>query len=89
MIEQSLEALDWQDVVALLNQELCSEMTVEYVSHSPFSENLNEAQRRYAVVQEIWELMDQGEDVPVSGLVDMRNAIGAKQKVGISIYQMT
>ena len=73
MIEEKERiVLDWNGVLNAVGEECTLRLTGEFLSQNPLAESVEEARRRFAIVKEIWHLLDEGEDVPLFGLPDFR-----------------
>ena len=73
MIEEKERiVLDWNEVLNAVGEECTLRLTGEFLSQNPLAESVEEARRRFAIVKEIWHLLDEGEDVPLFGLPDFR-----------------
>ena len=73
--EKERKVLDWNGVLTKVGEECILRTTWEFLAKNPLASSIEEAQRRFAVVKEIWQLLDEGEDIPIFGMPDFREDI--------------
>lgn len=73
--EKERKVLDWNAVLTKVGDECVLRATWEFLAKNPLATSIEEAKIRFAVVNEIWQLLDEGEDIPLFGMPDFREDI--------------
>ena len=68
--EKERKVLDWNEVLNKVADECILRSTWGFLAQNPLSNTIDEAKQRFAVVSEIWQLLDEGEDIPIFGMPD-------------------
>ena len=73
--QRSYNTLDWPQILELITDNCALQATMDMVRGNPLATSHEEVQRRYSVVQEIWNIWAQDDDIPVAQVVDARDAL--------------
>ena len=81
---QTYKALDWFAIVTLVSDHCTlrasQSLLLENWNSFSMAQNAQEANRRYEIVRELWQMHDEGDSVPVGAVIDCRAQLALLQQ---------